>query len=105
MNDTITADGFTLTDEGVITDLEILPYEEAQDYGEHKTHIINPPANLHIFQEGMEAQDIVDIARATGQEVVALCGFRFIPKRNPDKYDACQLCIDKAGEIMREMWE
>lgn len=80
---------------------ELIPYEDVQDYGEHKAHIVNPPKNLHIWQPGMEGQDVVDIARATGQEVEALCGYRFIPKRNPDKYDACRACMDIAGEIMR----
>ena len=80
-------------------DESIIPYEETDDHPERLTHIVNPPANLHIFQPGMEAQDIVDIARATGQEVVTLCGHRFVPKRNPEKYDVCQTCMDIARQI------
>lgn len=84
---------------------ELIPYEDIQDYGEHKAHIVNPPMNMHVFQPGMEGQDIVDVARAMGLEIVALCGFKFVPKRNPDKYDACELCMKEAERIMREMGE
>ena len=45
-------------------DESIIPYEETDDHPECFP-TVNPPANLHIFQPGMEAQDIVDIARAT----------------------------------------
>lgn len=91
--------------EQTTTDEAIIPYEDVQDYGEHKAHIVSPPENAHLFQPGMEAQDIVDIARSMGYEVVALCGYKWVPKRNPDKYDACQLCMDIAGEIMRGLGE
>lgn len=94
----------TLPEAGIINIEELFPYEELDD-PEHHTHIINPPSNLHIWKPGMEAQDIVDIARASNQEVVALCGFRFIPKHNPEKFDACSTCIDIAGGIMREEGE
>lgn len=84
----------------VSTEDQITPYEDSSDPNT-KAHIVNPPANLHIFQPGMEAQDIVDIARATQQYVTALCGYRFIPKHNPDKHDACDPCMKIAGDIMR----
>jgi len=38
-------------------------------------------------------------------EIVALCGFKFIPQHNPDKYDACEACIKIAGDIMKELGE
>lgn len=28
-----------------------------------------------------------------GEEVVALCGFRFVPTRDPDKYPMCKECL------------
>lgn len=88
--------------ETMLTDEEILgAYEDSND-PDQRTHIVNPPKNTHIWQPGMTAQEIVDIARATQQEVVALCGFRFIPKHNPDKYDACEVCIKIAGDLIRE---
>lgn len=82
----------------------ILPYDDADDPN-LKTHIVNPPANLHIWKPGMEAQDVVDIARATQQYVIALCGKQFVPKHNPDKYDACDPCMKIAGDIMRGLGE
>lgn len=80
-----------------------IPYED--DGNNRLTHIVSPPENPHIFTPGMEAQDIVNLARYTGQEVVALCGYKWVPKHNPDKYDACQRCMDIAGAIMRNLGE
>lgn len=96
------------TTTGIEQDIDVSTFK-AQLFGEwktddgkdHKTHIVNPPKNLHIWQPGMTAQEIVDIARVTGQEVTALCGYKWVPKRNPDKYDVCQPCMDIAGELMR----
>lgn len=82
---------------------DIIPYEEPADGEEGKAHVVNPPANLHIFRHPeMSARDIVDIARATGQEVKALCGYIFVPKHNPDKLPACDRCMEIAGDIIRE---
>lgn len=80
----------------------ILEYEENND-PEWRTHIINPPMNNHIWRFGMTARDVVDIARIRGVELVALCGFKFVPKHDPENYDACKPCMDAAGIIMKEM--
>lgn len=80
---------------------DVIPYEEPTDGADTKTHIVSPPENKHLFQPGMEAQDIVDLARATGQEVIALCGYRWVPKHNPDKFETCDACFKIAGDIMR----
>lgn len=78
-----------------------VPYEhEDEAPGERKTHVVNPPKNLHIWQPGMSMQEVVDIARMTEQEVVALCGYTWVPKRNPDRYDACSECMRLAGELI-----
>jgi hypothetical protein len=53
----------------------------------------------------MSAQDIVDTARMLGSEITALCGYKFIPMRNPEKYEACQQCMDIAGFIMSSLGE
>lgn len=82
----------------------LFEYEESDDPN-RKTHIINPPKNIHIWREGMTAQDVVDIARATGQEVVALCGYRWVPKHNPEKFDVCDACMKIAGHLMSEAGE
>lgn len=91
------------TDELVDVDIEtvVAPYEDIDDGNDHHTHIVNPPSNLHLWTRGMSAQDIVSLARAKGTYVVALCGYEWVPKRNPDKYPACTKCIDMAGALMR----
>lgn len=92
-----------LVDENTMT--RVAPYEDVDDGNQHHTHIVRPPENKHIFLPGMDARDIVNLARDWGVEVVALCGYRWVPKRNPDKYPACQPCMDVAGMIMREEGE
>lgn len=89
----------------VETTPEVIPYEDEDDGKNHLTHIVNPPNNLHLWQPGMSAQDIVDLARALGTNVVALCGHTWVPKRNPEKYPVCQACMDIAGMYMREAGE
>lgn len=85
-----------------VYETDLIPYEDTDDGKEHMTHLINPVDNLHIWQPGMTAKDIVFIARTTGQWVFALCGFKFVPERDPQKYPACQACFDIAGQIMSE---
>lgn len=98
---TLLAPEATLTEEPIV-----IPYEDEETLDPNKrTHIVNPPANPHIWQPGMTAQEIVDIARATGQVVNVLCGFSFVPKRNPDKYDSCAACFDIASRLMNEEGE
>lgn len=79
---------------------EFMPYE-VNGNGENFAHIVNPPNNVHIWTPGMSAQDVVDIARTQGMKVRALCGKEWVPKANPDKFDACKTCIDIAGDLMR----
>lgn len=96
-----TAPGAETITETPLSDLEdLFPHEDIDDGKDHKTHIVTEAMNDHIWEAGMNAQDVVDIARAVGEEVVALCGYRWIPKRNPEKYDLCKTCADiwsKAG--------
>lgn len=85
-------------------DLDVLMYEQVYDQDMHDrfTHIVNPPNNLHIWREGMSAQDVVDIARINGWPIKMLCGFVLIPKFNPDKYPACPTCMDIAHQLISE---
>lgn len=84
---------------------EVVPYEDADNAQERLAHIIDPPCNPHIYVHGMKSQDIVDIARMTGQEVIALCGYHRVPMRNPEKYPVCRVCIALAGMLMRNKGE
>ena len=91
--------GATITE--AIIDEALMPYEEPNDGKNRLTHIINPPGNTHIWRPGMKSKDVVDIARMSGQEVVALCGYRWVPKHNPDKYESCRECFKVAASIIR----
>lgn len=94
----------TLTQLEMLTVEELAPYEENNDPN-HRTHIVRPPENKHIYQPGMSAQDIVDTARLLGVEVVCLCGFRFVPKANPEKHDVCESCMKIAQKLMAQNGE
>lgn len=89
------------------TDIQeaLFPFEEPADPFMNKAHIINPPRNRHIWQVGMTAKDVVELARITGTEIEALCGYRFIPKYDPDKLNICRRCIDLANRMMEETGE
>lgn len=91
----------TSIQEEIDLDIDILEFEETDD-PDKKAHLINPPKNIHIWRLGMSARDVVDIARLKGLELEALCGFRFVPRHNPDKLDVCQTCMDLAGIIISE---
>lgn len=87
---------------------EVVPYEDADDGKVHKAHIVRPTENAHITghpNSVMTGQDVVDLARVMGEFVVALCGHKFVPKRDPEKCDACKSCIDIAGHIMSGLGE
>lgn len=34
-----------------------------------------------------------------GQEVEALCGYRWVPSRDPERYPVCQPCVEVAEQI------
>ena len=79
---------------------ELAPFTDTDDGEKHLSHIIHIVNNTHVWQQGMNAIDIIEIARLTGQELVALCGYRWIPMRDPRKYPACKICVDIAANIM-----
>ena len=89
----------TITEE-TTTVVETVVVEEPQVETPKMRHIIIPPANLHIFLPWMRSQDIVDIARVRGLEVVALCGHRWVPRHNPANLPTCDDCVRIAGEIL-----
>lgn len=88
-----------------LTTFDPFPYEDTDDGKQHMTHIIRPWENLALVggNTSASAQDIVDLARISGKEVVALCGYRWVPVRNPEKHPVCQSCMDLAGAIMRDL--
>lgn len=74
-------------DEGLVIFEDLEAYEETSD-PDVRAHIVNPPKNLHIWQPGMTSKEMVSIARMTGQYLIALCGYSWVPKHNPEKFDA-----------------
>ena len=67
------------------------------------THIVVSEDNSHIDVLGdMSAKEIISVARANGLEVVALCGYRWIPVNDPDKYPACEACVEEARKRINE---
>ncbi len=86
------------------TDIEIILFEENKN-PDAKAHIVSPPENPHLDGPGLTAKDIVDLARARGEVVKALCGYKWIPRHNPEGLPACQICFDIAGMLMRNAGE
>lgn len=57
-----------------------------QDEGDTLTHVVR----------GLPGQDIsalVQQAYANGTVLIALCGHRWIPSKDPRKYPVCQPCL------------
>jgi hypothetical protein len=82
--------------------------EKTEDGIKHYRHIISPPENKGIFallvrrgNSDPSAQDIVDVARVNHLEVTAICGYKWIPTRNPEDHDTCPICVDVAGMHVR----
>jgi hypothetical protein len=53
------------------------------------------PLIAHIITKNSQMRGYV-----FGEEVVALCGERFIPTRDPDRYPLCGTCREVAQRIM-----
>lgn len=60
------------------------------------TRIQQEPATTDTDDEGRQAHigRAADVNRAyvTGETITALCGKRFVPTRDPEKYPVCQRC-------------
>ena len=87
------------------TDLDILEEQFAEQL--RSTHIVTPEENKTVWMVlggGMDvtAQDIVDFCRNNNVMVMAICGYKWIPKNNPEKYDMCDACREEAGNRMKE---
>ena len=61
--------------------------------GEHRTHIVKRPADKP------SAEAWVTEARVFGLEVEALCGYVWVPARNPEKYPVCEMCRDLLSNL------
>lgn len=59
---------------------------------ERLTHIIQPAVG-----DTRDAATIVTEARVLGLELTALCGKKWIPEHNPERFPLCETCV--------EIWE
>lgn len=55
------------------------------------------PTRTHIIDRGtrdIPASALVTEARIYGLELTALCGFRFVPEKDPLKHPPCEQCVE-----------
>ena len=62
-----------------------------------RTHILNCPDGK------ASTQAWITEARIEGLEVEALCGYRWVPERDPEKYSVCEACVGAANIIIAEV--
>ncbi len=72
----------------------IAPVTTDQDFT--RTHIVNCPPDKESTAAWLTE------ARVFGLEVEALCGYRWIPSKDPQKYDICEACVRVANMIIAE---
>lgn len=71
---------------------ELFPFEDDFDPAA-RAHIVDNLTNAEVYGSGLSATDIVEMARLAGTEVVALCGYKWVPKRNPLNHSTCEKCM------------
>jgi len=70
------------------TDLTV--EEVLGDTDEDRTHIVT--------------RDELERSRRTGEAVIAFCGKKWVPRRNPDNYPLCPACV-KVWEAWEKVWD
>jgi hypothetical protein len=55
------------------------------------------PNVAHLAEKGSVMEGYI-----TGSTVKALCGFVFVPSRDPERYPLCQPCVDVFEKTLRE---
>lgn len=71
------------------SDLEVRPHEVEIDEGDHER-----------FAHYVRKSDIVR-ANVTGKPVVALCGKRWVPNRDPSRFPICPTCAEIKASLTR----
>jgi len=80
---------------------DVLPYEDIDDGADHRTHLVRPSDNgITSAEDPTTGQDLVDLARLGGIVIVAACGYRWVPKRDPKRYPPCETCLDVATAVI-----
>ena len=76
-----------------MTDLETMPVEDVDTRTEENTET-GEPTSAHIVKtkKGENAAAVVIEARIMGTPVEALCGFVWVPSRDPKQLPVCEEC-------------
>jgi hypothetical protein len=69
----------------ILVDERVSDPEQQTDEPIH-SHIIERPA------DGRDAEVVIMEARVNGTPVTALCGYVWVPNRDPQKYPLCSKC-------------
>jgi hypothetical protein len=80
------ADGERPPDRGHATVVERRPAPLRTDDGDHERFA------HYIFVPDRNAEAVVLEARVTGTPVTALCGKRWVPQRDPQRFPLCPTC-------------
>ncbi len=78
-----------------MTDLETMPETTTRiDVDTDETTETDEPTNAHIVKtkRGENAAAVVLEARITGTPVEALCGYVWVPSRDPKQLPVCEKC-------------
>lgn len=67
---------------------------------DRKSHYVSPGDNIEFqakFGPVRDAEELVSTARFHQAEIVAVCGYKFVPKYKPQAYPVCPQCVDVAS--------
>jgi len=78
-----------------MTDLETMPIEDVDTQSDAETQT-GEPKSAHIVKAGPgeNGAALVLEARVMGTPVEALCGFVWVPSKDPKQLPVCQQCKD-----------
>lgn len=87
------------------TDLEQMlnPFEvDDGSNKDRKSHYVSPADNKELIEKygTIDPDEFLNTARFHKDEVVALCGYTWIPKLNPIAFPVCPACARIAGDLI-----
>lgn len=98
---TIESDTVSTTIEAVDLENLLNPFEEDDGSDkDRKSHYVTPGDNIEFqikYGPVKDPSELVNNARFHQAEIVAVCGYRFVPKYKPEVYPVCAQCVDVAA--------
>jgi hypothetical protein len=82
-----------MTDAGTLLERE----QKTTDPDFTRTHIVNCP------EDKPDTATWLTEARVMGLEVEAVCGYRWVPTRDPERFPLCEACVVAANMIVAEV--